>query len=141
MIHSVAEGGAKVVDRMLIAGTAVLMLTTAWLPWTGDLPGSGVQILATLAAGCVLIGGFAVGRGTRPAFTLLWASLGISLALAVLGIYSIGLLYILASILIVSAIMATPNHSQLPSRFDPRYVWITPIVLAIVIAAVIGAVI
>jgi hypothetical protein len=126
---------------MIVAGTAALMLATAWLPWTGDLPGSGVQILATLAAGCLLIGGFVVGRGSRPAFTLLWASLGISLALAVLGIYSIGLLYIIASILIVSAITTTPNHSQLPSRFDPRYVLITAIVLATVFAAVIGAVI
>jgi hypothetical protein len=54
---------------------------------------------------------------------------------------SIGLVYIIASILIVSAIMVTPNHSELPSRFDPRYVWITAIVLAIVFAAVFGAVI
>jgi hypothetical protein len=82
----------------------------------------------TLAVGCLLIGGFAVGRGSRPAFTLLWASLGASLALGILGIFSIGLIYIIASILIVSAIVATPNHSRLPSRLDPRYVWITAVV-------------
>ena len=115
-------------DRMIVAGTAALMLGTAWFPLTGELPGPTFRALVTLAAGCLLIGGFAAGRGSRPAFTLLWASLGISLALAVLGIYSIGLLYIIASILIVSAIMATPNHSDLPSRLDPRYVWITAIV-------------
>jgi hypothetical protein len=127
VIHSVVGAGAKVVDRMLIAGTAVLMLGTAWLPLTGALPGAVFRVLATLAAGCLLIGGFAVGRGTRPAFTLLWASLGASLALGVLGIFSIGMVYIVASILIVSAIMTTPNHSELASRFDGRYVWITAI--------------
>ena len=132
MIHSDAEGGGRVVDRMIVAGTAALMLGTAWLPLTGSLHGPAFRALVTLAAGCLLIGGFAVGRGTRTAFTLLWASLGISLALAVLGIFSIGMVYIIASILIVSAIMATPNRSQLPSRLDPRYVWITAIVFAAV---------
>jgi len=90
-----------------------------------------------LAAGCLLFGGFAVGRGTRLAFTLLWASLGLTLALGVLGIFSIGLVYIIASILIVSAIMATPNHSELPSRLDARYVWITGIVFIAVFGAAI----
>jgi hypothetical protein len=127
MIHSVAEGGVRMVDRMIIAGTAVLMLGTAWLPLTGALPGAVFRVLVTLAAGCLLIGGFAVGRGTRSAFTLLWASLGASLALGILGIFSIGMVYIIASILIVSAITATPNHSELASRFDARYVWITAI--------------
>jgi hypothetical protein len=110
---------------MIVAGTAVLMLGTAWLPLTGALPGPTFRVLVTLAAGCLLIGGFTVGRGTRTAFTLLWASFGACLALGILGIFSIGLIYIIASILIVSAIMATPNHSRLPSRLDPRYVWIT----------------
>jgi len=126
---------------MIIAGAAALMLGTAWLPLTGALPGPAFQGLVTLAAGCLLIGGFAVGRGTRLAFTLLWASLGVTLALGVIGIFSIGLVYLIASILIISAIIATPNHSELPSRLDPRYIWITPIVLAIVFAAVFGAVI
>jgi hypothetical protein len=83
---------------------------------------------------CLLIGGFAVGRGTRTAFTLLWAALGVTLALGVIGILSIGMVYIIASMLIVSAIMATPNHSQPSSRFDGRYVWITAIVFIAVFA-------
>jgi hypothetical protein len=126
-----------VLDRMIVAGTAALMLGTAWLPWTGELPGPAFRALVTLAAGCLLIGGFAVGRGTRLAFTLLWASLGLTLALGVLGIFSIGLLYIIASMLIVSAIAATPNHSQLPSRLDPRFVWITAVVFAVVFGALV----
>ena len=134
MIHSIVDAGANIVDRMLIAGMAVLILGTSWWPWTGTLPGAGVRVLAMLAAGCLLIGGFAVGRGTRPAFTLLWASLGASLALGVIGSFSIGMAYIVASILIVSAIMATPNHSQLSSRFDGWYVWMTAIVFITVFA-------
>jgi hypothetical protein len=105
VIHSVVEGGAKMIDRMLITGTVILILGISWWPWTGDLPGAGVRVLATLVTGCLLIGGFAAGRGTRPAFTLLWASLGASLALGVIGIFSIGMVYIVASIVIVSAIM------------------------------------
>jgi hypothetical protein len=135
VIHSIVEGGARMVDRMLIVGTVVLILGTSWWPWTDSLPGAGFRVLAMLAAGCLLIGGFGVGRGTRRAFTLLWASLGASLALGVIGIFSIGVVYVVASILIVSAIMATPNHSLLPSRFDGRYVWMT----AIVFIAIFGA--
>jgi hypothetical protein len=132
--HSVVEGGARMVDRVLIVGSVALILGTLWWSWSGALPGAGVRVLATLAAGCLIIGGFAVGRGTRPAFTLLWAALGASLALGVIGILSIGMVYIVASILIILAIMATSNHSDLPSRFDGRYVWMTGIVFTAVFA-------
>jgi hypothetical protein len=119
---------------MLIGGTVVLILGTSWWSWSDAFPGPGVRVLATLAVGCLLIGGFAVGRSTRPAFTLLWAALGASLALGVIGILSIGMVYIVASFLIVLAIIVTPNRSELPSRFDGRYVWITAIVFIAVFA-------
>lgn len=135
MVNSIADVGTKIADRVLIVGTAVLMLGTAW-GLMGVVPGPGVQFLATLAAGCLLIGGFAVGRGTRPAFTLLWAAVGVSLALGVMSLFSIGLVYIVSGLLIMVAIGATPNRSGLASRFDRQYVLVEAVVFIAVFAAV-----
>ena len=137
MIHPIGGTDTKVVDRLLIVGAAVLMLGASWWPWSGDIPGAGVRVLSALAAGCLLGGGFAVGRGTRRAFTLLWAALGASLALGVIGIFSIGLIYIVASLLIILAIGTSPNHSELSSRFDRRYVWIAAIAFIVIFSTAI----
>ena len=118
-------------------GAAVLMLGTAWLPLTGTLSGDELRVLATLAAGCLLIGSFAVGRVPRPAFSLLWASLGASLALGIIGIFSTGGLYLISGLLFLMAIMATPNRSELQSRFDRRYV----VIEAVVFISLIGTVV
>ena len=135
MVRSITEAGTKVADRVLIVGIAVLMLGTAW-GLAGVVPGPGFRVLATLAAGCLLIGGFVVGRGTRSAFTLLWAAVGVSLALGVIGLFSIGAIYIGAGLLIMVAIGATPNRSGLASRFDRQYVLVEAVVFLAVFAAV-----
>lgn len=76
-----------------------------------------------------------MGRGTQSAFTLLWAALGVSLAIGVISLFSIGAIYIVSGVLIMLAISATPNRSGLESRFDRQYV----LVEAVVFIAVFGA--
>jgi hypothetical protein len=131
-VERVAATGAKVVDRLLIVGAALLLLGSAWWGWAGVLPGAGLRASTTLAALSLLMGGFALGRDTRLALSLLQAALWASLALGVIGIFSIGLVYIVASILIGLAIVATPHRSELPSRYDGWYVLLEAIVFMII---------
>jgi hypothetical protein len=94
------------------------MLYGAFWPIFGVLPGRGVQILTIAAVAVTVAGGLIVPRGSRFALTLLWAAFGMA-ALGTIGIFSVGFAYVIAALLLVLAIVATPNRSGI----TPRYAW------------------
>ena len=105
----------------LILGAAAFMAYGAFWPIFDTLPGRGIQLLTVIAIAVTLLAGFVVPRGSRPAFHLLWGALGMAAALGIIGIFSVGFLYLIAAILIALSIWATPNRSSIELRYDWRY--------------------
>ena len=82
------------------------------------------SLLATLfsvtAAGIALAGGWRVERNPTDGIALLLAAFGITLALGLGGILSVGLIFIFAGMLILLAISTSPNpngHSWFGLKF------------------------
>lgn len=78
--------------------------------------------MAVLAAAVLIIGGLLAPQGSQLAFTLLWASFGMACAIGTIGIFSIGFVFLIAAVLILLAIFATPNNSPIELRYDWRYI-------------------
>lgn len=112
----------RLVDRVLILGAIGFMLYGAFWPIFDTLPGQGIQILTLVAIATTLAAGCVVPRGSRPAFHLLWVAFGMAAALGTIGIFSVGFAYLVAAALLVLAIFATPNNSEIELRYDWRYV-------------------
>ena len=112
----------RLIDPVLSIGAVGFMAYGAFWPIFDRLPGRGIQILTLVAIATTLGAGFALPRGSRPAFHLLWVALGIAAGLGIVGIFSVGFLYLIAAILIALTIRATPNRSSIELRFDWRYV-------------------
>jgi hypothetical protein len=89
----------------------------AFWPIFDTLPGRGVQLLALVAIVTTLAVGFVAPRGSRPAFYLLWFALGMAAMLGTVGFASL-----IAAVLIILAIVATPNRSGIELRYDWQYV-------------------
>jgi hypothetical protein len=128
---------ANIADRALSVAASAVMLIAAWWPVTGQLPGGGFRVLATVASGLALAASFIAPRGSFLALVLLWAALGGALGLAVVGLFSIGFFYVVAAALIIAAIVATPNRSGLPRRFAARYLFTCAIAIGVVLLAVV----
>ena len=97
-------------DRAAILGAVMLIFAATMIPLAGRLPASGAQTLILFASGFAIAGGYIATRGTRPAVILLWIAAGLLLVLGVLSIFSIGLLFIIAALLIVSATTRTAER-------------------------------
>jgi hypothetical protein len=90
----------------LFAILAVML--AAYAPLFGMLPGVGVRIGALLITG-LLIGAMLATRGNELTFYVLWAALGMAVGLGTLGIFSIGILFLLAALAIAGMIPLTPT--------------------------------
>ena len=66
-------------------------------------------ILSITAAVVAIAGGWRVERNPTDGIALLWLALGITLALGLAGIFSVGVIFILSGIMILMAISAAPN--------------------------------
>lgn len=85
-------------------------------------PGDSLLALGVVTIAVTLAAGFAVPRGTRPAFHLPWLAFGMAASLGTVGIFSVGFAYLIAVALLVLALVATPNRSAIELRYDWRYV-------------------
>ena len=65
----------------LCVAAIALMLYGAFWPIFGVPAGRAVQLMAVLAAAVLLIGGVLAPQGSQLAFTLLWASFGMTCAI------------------------------------------------------------
>jgi hypothetical protein len=110
------------VDRALTVGAIAFMLYGAFWPIFDVLPGRGVRILTVIAIATAAAGGLVAPRGSRLAFTLLWVAFGMAAAIGTIGIFSVGFAYLIAAVLLVFTIIATPNRSEIELRYDWRYV-------------------
>lgn len=63
----------------------------------------------------VVAGAFTPWRGTRIGFAALWLALGITMGLAAITIFSVGLPLLLAAALLAAGIAATPNRARWPT--------------------------
>jgi hypothetical protein len=77
-------------------------------------------VLSLTAAGLAVAGGWTLEADSTNGIALLWTALGVVLALGLVGIFSVGLAYIFAGIMILMAISAAPNpngHSWFGLKF------------------------
>jgi hypothetical protein len=77
-------------------------------------------LLSIIAAGFAMAGGWTIEANPTNGIALLWTACGVALALGLIGIFSFGLIYIFAGILILMAISAAPNpngHSWFGIKF------------------------
>jgi hypothetical protein len=107
--------------RLLTIAATALMGYGAFWPVMGEPIARGGQILASIAITTTLAS-VLVPLGNRLAFTLLWASFGMACALGIIGLFSVGFVYWAAALLLLAAIFATPNRSDLELRYDWRYI-------------------
>ena len=78
-------------------------------------------LLSIMAAGFVIAGGWAIEANPTNGITLLWTAFGVALALGLIGIFSFGLIYVVAGIMILMAISAAPNPTG-HSWFDFKFI-------------------
>jgi hypothetical protein len=112
----------RFLDRALVIVAIALMLFGAFYPIFDVLPGREGQIMAVITAVTAFIGGLVTPRGSLLAFSLLWAAFGMSAAFGTIGFFSIGFVYLIAAVLLLLAIFATPNRSGIELRYDMRYI-------------------
>jgi hypothetical protein len=105
----------------LLLGAVAFMAYGAFWPIFDTLPGRGIQLLTVVAIVTTGAGGLALPRGSRLAFHMLWVAFGMAAALGSLGIFSVGFAFLGAAALLVLAIIATPNSSDIELRYDWRY--------------------
>ena len=60
-----------------------------------------------------------------------------AVALAIVGLFSIGIAYALAAVFLGSAIATTPNRAGRPTRFDVRYVLAYAVAFVAVISSLV----
>jgi hypothetical protein len=113
---------SRLIDRAAILGAIAFMAYGAFWPIFDEFPRPGIQYLTLVAIAVTVAGGFRLPRGSRPAFHALWVAFGMAAALGTIGIFSVGFAYLIAAALIVLAIVATPNNSEIELRYDWRYV-------------------
>lgn len=92
----------------LLFGIAAAFLALTPLPLLLQAK-SDVLFLAIMAALLALFGGYWVGNHPTNGIAVLWAACGMQLALGVIGIFTVGLAYIIAAIMTLMAISAAPN--------------------------------
>lgn len=76
--------------------------------------------LSVVVAILAIVAGKRIDRAPDVGIVLLWIAAGIALALGLAGIFSIGLIYIIATILLLLAISSAPNPTG-PSYFGMKY--------------------
>jgi hypothetical protein len=118
----VSTGERPWIDRPLILAAALLMAYGALWPIFGRSIARDGQFAVLAAVTVAMAGGWAAPRGSRLSFKLLWAALGMACALGIIGIFSVGVVFLAAAVLIALAIFATPNRSGLAVRFDWRFI-------------------
>ncbi|MCC7021944.1 MAG: hypothetical protein IT338_03910 [Thermomicrobiales bacterium] len=109
-------------DRLLVAIATVLMLAGVNASVFDSLPSLGLRLLVACTAMVAAIGGLLAPHGGRVAFTLLWAAFGMAAALGTIGIFSIGLIFLTAALLVLLAIFLMPNRSEIALRYDWRFI-------------------
>ena len=111
----------SVLGRFLALVAILLMVYGAFWPVFDTLPGRGAQVMAMIAAATTLAAIIAP-TGSRLALSLLWAAFGMACAVGIVGIFSIGYVYLAAAVVLILAIVATPNRSDLELKFDWHYI-------------------
>lgn len=98
-------------DRVLVLAALAFMVGADVIVFALGEPSLLLGVLLVLAPVCAIRGSFGAGRGTPVAFGLLWAAFGLAVGLAIVGMFSFGILYLLALPFLVAAIATTPNRS------------------------------
>ena len=92
----------------LLLGLSAAILALAPIPIL--LTGNRVVLASALAAATLsLSGGHQAGSHPNRGIAMLWTSCGILVALALVGMFSVGFAYLIAAIMTLMAISATPN--------------------------------
>jgi hypothetical protein len=77
-------------------------------------------LLSITTAGLAIAGGWALETNPTNGIALLWTAFGVAFALSLIGIFSFGIIYLFAAIMILMAISAAPNpngHSWFGFKF------------------------
>ncbi len=77
--------------------------------------------MAVVAAVIALSGGIKISARPDQGIVLLWTGFGIELALALLGLFSVGAIFLLAGMMMLLAISAGPNPTR-GSWFGLKYI-------------------
>lgn len=111
---------SRVSGSRILSWSAALLCVTPTPLLIGVGSRSPFLALSWLAAILAIIAGRRIEHEPDLGIVLLWTGAGIALALGLAGIFSIGLIYIMAVILMLTAISAAPNPTG-PSYFGFKY--------------------
>ena len=109
-------------DRVLTLAALALLWYGAFWPIFAQGPLVGLQPVTVLVMAAAALGGIILPRGSLLALAALWAAFGMAAALGVIGIFSVGYVYLGAALLLLLAIFAMPNRSGVPFRYERRFI-------------------
>lgn len=118
---------------MVLAAVALMVGADVVVIALGDVPAL-LGVLLMLAPLCAIRASFGGRLGTGVAFGFLWAAFGLAVGLAIVGMFSFGILYLCALPFLLAAIATTPNRSR-HRRWAFRYLGVQLVAFLAVLGA------